>query len=49
MGKNKQVKSKWFNKNTGCNCFYCMGGGVERWQKLKYQITKEIKEEISNL
>lgn len=41
MGKNKHTKSSWKNTNTMCNCFYCMRGGVERYQKLKYNINKK--------
>tara|TARA_R110002153_G_scaffold48750_4_gene137619 strand:- start:8 stop:157 length:150 start_codon:yes stop_codon:yes gene_type:complete len=48
MGKNKHVKKQWINSNTKCNCFYCLMGGVERWQKLKYQIPKHRKQDIDD-
>ena len=48
MGKNKHTKSKWVNSNTKCNCFYCLMGGVERWEKLKYQIPKHRKQDIDD-
>lgn len=48
MGKNKHVKSNWINKNTKCSCYYCLMGGVERWQKLKYQIQKHRKKYLDN-